>query len=262
MATQLGPSVQITAQDIFTTTTTQQHNLGEKAYTSDGRTYRYASVQPSAGGATGQPVGATLVTGNVLQSPANIPNHLALVPTQGQAVGDTTIIVTLGATAASANLYAGGYAIISTTPGVGYAYLIKSHAAVASAGVMTITLSDSIQVAITTTSRVDLQQNAYSGVIQSPITTTTGSIVGVANAPIPSSGAGITTYGWIQSRGVCAALNTGGTTLGSALAAANPAAAGAVYTAVNTNAFTLNIVGHAIGTGVTAKNNAVYLTLD
>ena len=261
MAT-LGPTVQITAHDIFTSSNTQQHTLGEKAYANDGRTFRYASVQPSAGGATGQPVGATLVTGNVLQSPAVVANHVTLTPTQAQAIGDTTIIVTLGATAASASQYSGGYAIISTAPGNGFAYLIKGHAAVASAGVMTITLAEPIQVALTTSSRIDLQQNAYSGVIQSPVTTTTGSIVGVALAPIASNGSGLTTFGWIQSRGVCAALNTGSTTVGSALAAANPAAAGAVYTAATTNAFTLNMIGHALGTGVTAKNNAVYLTLD
>ena len=258
----LGPTPQIVANDIFTTTTVQQHGLGEKAFTSDGRTFRYVAVQPSAGGATGQPVGATLVTGNVIQGPAIVAAHVTLVPTQGQAVGDFTIVATLGAAAAYVNQYAGGYAVISTAPGNGYAYLIKGHAAVASAGVITLTLAEPIQVAITTTSRVDLQQNIYSGVIQSPITTTTGSILGVANAPIPASTSGLTTYGWLQSRGVCAALNTGGTTVGSPLAAANPAVAGAVYTAAITNAFTIQTIGHAVATGVTAKNNAIYLLLD
>lgn len=258
MSTQISGPVDVAAQDIFTTSAVQQHGLGNICYTADGRKFRYVAVQPSSGGATGQPVGATLVSGNVLQGPAQLANHLALTPTATNAVGDTLVTVTLGATAASANQYSGGYLIFSTGPGNGIAYLIKSHPAAASLATLAITLSDSIKVATTAASRVDLQQNLYSGVIQTPITTATGGTVGVAVNPIASNTDGTMNFGWIQTHGIAACLITGTPAVGNLIVGGSTAAAGAAAIFSGT----LAAIGYTLSTGVSAKNNAVYLTID
>src|SRR5206468_4270040 len=128
------------------------HYTGERMPTKDGRSFRYVLNGAVA-----------LVAGNVIQAPAQVPNHLALTPVAAS-IGDTSITVALGATAATANQYAGGYAIISTTPGNGYAYRIQSHPAAALSTSVILKLDEAVQVALTTSSRVDLQANAYSGV--------------------------------------------------------------------------------------------------
>lgn len=261
MATQISGPVQIIAQDIFTTSSIQQHGLGSLAYTSDGRKFRYAAVNAVTGGPTGSIVGVTLIAGNVLQAPAQIANHLALVPVAA-AIGDSTITVTLGATAAFANQYSGGYAIVSTTPGNGYAYLIKGHPLAASAASLVLTLSDNLVVALTASSRIDLQQNIYSGVIQTPVTTATGATVGVAMQPIVAPASSTTVnnqnFGWIQTHGVAGVLITGTPAVGNSVCGGNTAAAGAAAIVSGT----LSAIGYTLSTGVTAKNNAVYLTID
>ena len=252
-------SVQIFGQDIFTDSTVQAHKLGELGHTPDGRKFRYVSVEPSATTVTGQTAGATLVSGNVIQSAAQIANHLALTPSAA-AIGATTITVTLGATAAFVNQYAGGYAIISTSPGNGYAYEIKSHPLAASGASVVLTLVDAVEVALTTSSRVDLQRNAYASVIQAPVTTATGSAIGVALHPIPAAttgGATGQTYGWIQSYGPAAVLIDGTPAVG-AMVVSTGAAAGAATIFSST----LQVIGKMMTTGVNTKNNAVFVTID
>ena len=258
--TSLTGSVQIFGQDVFTDSTIQQHRLGELGHTADGRKFRYVSVEPSATTVTGQTAGVTLVSGNVIQSSAQVANHLARTPVAA-AIGATTITISLGATAAFVNQYAGGYAIISTGPGNGYAYEIKSHPlAASSAAALVLTLVDSVKVALTTSSRVDLQRNPYASVIQAPVTTATGAAVGVALHPIPAAttgGATGQTYGWIQTCGPAAVLIDGTPAVG-AMVVATGAAAGAATIFSST----LQVIGKMMTTGVDTKNNAVFLQID
>jgi len=259
MATTLTGPVQLFGQDVFTASAVQQHSLGERGITADGRAYRYVSVEPSATGVTGQPVGASLIAGNVIQSSAQIANHLALTPVAAT-IGDSTITVALGATACYINQYASGFAVISTGPGNGTAYKIKSHPAGASSASVVFTLEDNLLVSLTTSSRVDLQRNPYAGVIQAPVTTASGSPVGVAQWALPALTVGGATgqnYGWIQTRGIAACLITGTPAVG-AFVVATGAAAGAA--AIGSG--TLAPIGTMLTLGVTAKNNAVMLTLD
>jgi hypothetical protein len=210
--------------------------------TSDGRVFRYAKA------------GAVdLVAGNMLQAPAQVANHLALTPVAA-AIGDMTITVALGATAATANQYAGGWAFISTTPGNGYAYPIIGNPAAALSTSMVVTLAAPLIVALTTSSRVDLQANPYNGVIQTPVTTLTGAVVG--NAPYIIAA---TEHGWIQTRGPAACLVKG--TPGVGLAVVCPGtAAGAVV--VDGAASETPVVGNMLTTGVDGKNNGVMLLLE
>lgn len=243
MATQLGPSVQVVAQNVSVSSTTQQHVLGEKAFTSDGRTFRYVKAGASA-----------LVPGDVIQSPAIVANHVNLTPTATAAVGDTTLTVTLGATAATANQYAGGYLVIEKgTTGAGQTLLIKSHPAASSSATLTLTLSDPFVVATSGTVTASLVANNYSGVIQAPVTTLTGTPVGVAVAAIPAA-----SFGWICSRGITGVKADGAITVGTVGVAVPSAAAGAA----KVMAATLFQIGTFCKTTIDTQITPCYLTLD
>lgn len=227
--------------DLFDWSTDQRHALGERFTTGDGRTFRYALAGAVA-----------LVPGNALQAPAQVANHLNLTVTAAAAVGATKVSVTLGATAAAQNAYKEGVLVVSTTPGNGYAYRIAGHAAIGSGGSGDIYLEDPIQVALTTSSKVDLQANPYAGVIQTPVTTLTGAPVGGAVSAIAAA-----SYGWIQTRGQFAGLIDG--TPGVSFCLSCPAAVAGGF-AINSG--TLAIVGRTLVTGVDTKNKSIFLLFE
>ena len=162
------------------------HNLGQKLVTPDGRSFRYVRAG-----------GTALVAGNLLQSIAEDTGEQDLTPT-ATAIGATTI--TTSAITVTANQYAGGYVLVTVTPGIGQAFKIKSHPA-STAAAVTLTLEDPVQVALTTTSRIDLVPNIYEGVIAHP-TTSSGVPVGVAVNDITAN-----QYGWIQTGGIANVSN-------------------------------------------------------
>ena len=220
---------------------TPSHNLGELAVTADGRKFRYVKAGAAA-----------LVAGTVVQAPAEVANHQALSPTADTAIGSKTLTVTLGATAATANQYAGGYVVVSVTPGAGKAYQIDSHPAAALSATLELTLVDPLQVALTNAaSEVDLISNLYNGVIITP-TTPTSCNVGVAVYPID-----IGYYGWVQSGGVANVLSDVGTTTGLPVCSSN-ATAGAVETLTGTQA----PVGITVSAVSTTEYGAVKLLID
>lgn len=243
MASQLGSDLLITALDLTANTSTQQHNLGERAVTNDGRAFRYVKAGAS-----------DLVPGKLQQSPAEITNHENLTPSAAS-VGDTSITVTLGATLATANQYANGWAVVTVTPGQGYQYKIKSHPAAAQSASLTLQLVDPIQVALTTSSRIDLVQNPYSGVILNPATATSAPI-GVAVYPITAS-----QYGWVQVGGPASVLADGAVTVGNLVVASN-GTAGAVENAVNASTEAQAVVGCALTGIATTEYGLVDLLLD
>ncbi len=233
-----------TGGEIFSTSATQAHALGTKAVTRDGREFRYCQAGASA-----------LVVGNVIQAPAQITAHQDMTPSAA-AIGDTSITVTPGATAGAANLYANGWAFISVTPGLGYLYEVSSHAAITASVAFVINLfkDSALQVALTTSSRVGLTHNPYKNVIQSPVTTLTGAVVGVAVYPIAA-----TQYGWIQTKGPGGVLVAG--TPGVGLAVVVPAtAAGAVV--VDGAASATKTVGSMMVTGQDGLVQPVLLNIN
>lgn len=231
-----------TPTTMYDSSTTQQHQLGTRMSDGNGRVFVYAKAGASA-----------LVAGNVIQAPAQITTHQQLTPSAA-AIGATSISVTLGATnATTADQYAGGYAIIDTTPGNGYAYRILSHPAAAASAAVVITLSEPLKVALTTSSRVSLQSNPYNNVIQSPITTLTGKVVGVAVHPAAAS-----EYCWLQTYGVAPVLVAG--TPGVGLAVVVPGtAAGCVV--IDGGIAATEVVGAMMVTGVDGKNQAVFINI-
>ncbi len=205
-----GQVVQLTDQEVrntYVATTSgatllsgERFPVGTLGTTQDGRWYRFAQAGAAA-----------LVPGDVICGPAPVTNHVDNIAT-ATAIGATTVTFTQGATAVTQNQYKDGFLVISVTPGAGYTYGISSHAAVASATSYAWPLEpgESIQVALTTTSRIDLIANPYRGVIQAPATTLTSTPVGVAVSPIP-----IADYGWIQVQGICGVLTAGTLVIGN-----------------------------------------------
>jgi hypothetical protein len=194
--------------DLLTNESVASTTLGSRGVSNDGREYRYAKVGDTA-----------LVVGYLQQSPVEITNHQGLTPAAA-ALGANTISITLGATAATANQYAGGFMVIETTPDVGYVYRIASNPAISLSTAGTFTLDDVIRgTAITTTTRVDLYPNPYNGVIINP-STATSAPVGVAVTAITAA-----YYGWIQTRGQGAVVaDANALVVGTNIAASNATA--------------------------------------
>ena len=241
---QLTSDILITAQKLFSSSSTQQHDLGSKAVTADGRRFRYIKCDATT----------ALVPGKLYQAVPEVTNHQDLAPAI-TAIGATSVTVTLGGTAASANQYTNGYLVPVSTPGQGYQYKIKSHPAQTStSGDLVVTLypEDALQVAFTASTDVDLVRNPFDGIIINP-TTTTGVVVGAA-VYIVAAGE----YGWIQTGGPASLLDDGsGIGVGVNVSASN-GTDGAVEAAVTAQA----ALGIAM-TGIAASDyGLIYLTLD
>ena len=224
-------SIDAIGQPLFSSRATPVHGLGTIARDGAGRVFRYCLS------------GVTQTVGNVLQAAAQVTDHQGLTPVNA-AIGDTTIVATLGGTAVAAeNLYADGFAQISVTPGLGYSYRIVGHLAVLGGGVITLKLDPSgpIQVAITAAnSKVCLVQNPYKYVIQSPTSAGSGAIVGVSIYPIVSG-----EYGWIQTGGVAAVLIAGTPAVGYPVGWSTTAGAAAVTTGTTAPIGRMMVTGQA-----------------
>ena len=208
-------------------------DLGAEMHSSDGRSFRYALAG-----------GTSLVVGTLQQAQAEATDSQNLA-CAAAAIGATSVTTTTTLTV-TANEFAGGWLIVSVTPGVGYQYRIRSHPA-ATAATLVLTLEDPIQVALTTTSRVDLVHNPYSSIIINP-TTATSAPVGVAVNNVTNA-----QYGFIQIKGVATILADGASTVGTNVSASN-ATAGAVEPAVTAQA----AIGVAI-TGVASTEYGAFL---
>jgi hypothetical protein len=208
----------------------------------NGDLYRYAKFGGSA-----------TVAGNVLQSPATIANHSSMTPAVA-AIGATEVTVTLGATAATANQYAEGYLVTSSTPGHGYALKIKSHPAADASATLVLTLEDPLIIAITASTTVDMVLNPFAGVIQSP-TTETGAPVGVALYVGTAA-----SFGWIKTRGIAGVLCQGTIAVGETAVVSNGTAGAVEAGADATDAQPL--VGRAVSAGADTQNFGLLLSID
>src|SRR3990167_304701 len=175
-------------------------SVGQQMVFDDGRKFRYASAGAVA-----------LAVANLQQAPIPVANHV-LQTAAAAAVGATSVALTLGATAATANQYHNGYLVVdlATNTGFGYTYGIDHPPAVASAGVFTVPLKSTVQVAISTAANsISLVPNTYQGVILAVATNPTATIAGVSVRVIP-----IGDFGWVQTRGACMCLTTGTLVIG------------------------------------------------
>jgi hypothetical protein len=205
--------------------------VGTLGTTQDGRWFRFARNG-----------GSTLVPGNVVSGVAPVTNQVGNTAT-ATAAGATSVTFTQGATAITQNQYKDGYLSISVTPGAGYIYPISDHPAVASATANTYRLNgDSVQVALTTTSRIDLVANPFRGVIQAAATTLTSNSVGVA-VSAPTSGQ----YCWVQVEGPANVLTAGTLIVGQrAVTPTGVAGAAGPETATAANSKTESTIGQVM----------------
>lgn len=231
-------------QDAFTSSATRLHPLGTPGEAFGGRKFRY--VQAGA---------VALVVGNALQARIEDVDHDDIA-VRVTAAGATELLITTGSSggALDANEYAEGWAVIDTTPGLGYAYRIKSHAAIAAStnGTLILEEDDPIQVALTASSKVTLMTNPYKGVIQHPVTTASGVTVGGAVCVIAAS-----EYGWIQTGGPGAALIAGTPGVGQPVTAV-----GATAGALTVHSAELSNVAYMMVTGRSGKVLPVFWLLD
>lgn len=194
-----GP-VQLFANDIRDTSSAALHPVGTLGITSDGRKYRYSKAGAS-----------DLAPGKLCVAATVVANHVNMAVAAAAAVGDKEVTVTLGATEATANQYAGGYLVINDAAGEGISYLISGHPAADASASLTIKLQEEVQVALTTSSEATLCKNPYDGAVIS-VTDQADMAIGIPNVTIPD-----TEYGWIQTGGVCSALADEAFAVGAAL---------------------------------------------
>lgn len=194
---------------------------------------------------------ADTVAGSLYQAPAQIANHQNMAVTAAS-IGALVVNVTPGATAGAQNLYAEGQLIVHTTPGLGNIYGVSSHLAITSSTAFNVNLDpdDPIQVALTTSSKVDLVSNPYGNNIVTP-TTISNVSVGVANYIVTAA-----FNGWLQTAGPCGVLINGTPAVGL-----NVIPSATTSGAVDIASSTSQVVGYMMVTGVSTKVQPVFLTI-
>lgn len=241
MRTTLSGVIQVTGQDLVESSV-QQLALGAYAETEDGRGFRYGKAV------------ATTVAGKLYQcTPQDATNYAppgGLGISANVAIGGTVITLS-GSLTITLNALAGGYLTAAITPGAGYSYKIKGNTAVAGATGCVITLEDPLKVAMTTaTTKVVMVADPYKAVVVMP-TTVTAAPAGVSTYPITTD-----YYGWFQTHGACAVLNSGGTAIGLSITP------GGAEGAVKTGATTLGDIGYCLNAMTTAEYGMVFLNID
>jgi hypothetical protein len=178
----------IAPQEIYTSSTTQNTDIGARFTAGDGRVFRYVSAGTTA-----------LVAGKVYQSAAIDTTNFTNVIVAAAGT-NTTTVTTTGTITLTANQLSGGILSVRNGIGLGFGYRIKSHPAITT-GTVAFILEDPLVAGLTATSHVDLIPNPYANVYLAP-TTLTGVPIGVATANTAG-----TNYGWVQTRGLCPVIS-------------------------------------------------------
>jgi len=202
--------INLIAQEIFEESQYQQHVLGSLGIDKYGDKYRYVKNGAVA-----------LVTGHLIQEPAEDTNFRSMVVASASAIGSDEVTVTLGGTAVTANLFDEGMLWVESSTGLGQQFHIKRHdVQTSTTGSCKFVLDRPLKIALTTSSQVSVRKSPYKAVIEYPVTTQTGGAVGVALQATT-----ISYFGWLKSGGNCPVLfDTGGNTANDA-SAVSPSAA-------------------------------------
>lgn len=197
---------------------------------------------------------AALDRGKICVAPTVVANHINMSFTAAPAAGATTVTVTLGATAATADQYKGGLLVVNDGTGEGRSYPVEGNLAADSSGTCTVYLKEAIDtLGAVSETNVDLLVNDYNGAVIS-ITDGADRTLGV---PLVSIAIGY--YGWIQSGGPCAIWVD--ETLANGIAIVpGTSVAGSVEAA---DAAGEMVIGSVSGTaGVDTEYQNMYLTID
>ena len=194
------------------TNTTKKRSLGTILELPDGREFKYVLNGSGA-----------ITSGKLTSSAAMIGNHDMDLTTAAASVGDTSITVTLGGTAATKDQYADGYIYTNDGTGQGQIYRIASNPAADSSATLAVTLAsnDAVSVALDSTTESGLAVNPYSGIVVSP-TSVTNRTLGVTATDIAANA-----YGFVQTKGLASVLVSGTVVAGEPLRVAGATTAGA-----------------------------------
>lgn len=172
-------------QNLYEESSVAFHKLGELYISPWGDKFRYV-----------QNGGVALVAGHLLQEAAEDTNYRSMVCQAAAAIGSTSISVTLGGTAVTANQFESGHLFVESSTGLGQSFRIVRHTVQTSTtGTCTFEVDRPVKVALTTSSQISVRKNGYDGVIDYP-TTPTGGPVGVSLIGMTAA-----YYGWVQSGG-------------------------------------------------------------
>ncbi len=207
--------------------------------------------------------GTTIAPGKVYQNAANVGDHTNIAVTAFQAYSangnvPAKVTVTLGATAVTANQYAGGFLSGSDGTGEGQICRIASHPAADASASLVVTLEEGPLTAfVGSASEVSLTPATGNGVIITPTTTATSAPVGLSIYAIAASA-----YGFLLTKGIGNALaDSTNPVIGNAISASliTSGAVGSVNYA--TNVLTNSVIGTALVTGVSTEYRPVYMNL-
>lgn len=235
---------QLSNQDVYRISATKLMRLGTLGTTRDGRMFRYTLA-----GAV------TLAPGKLCQIPAVISTHQNIAVQTASLVGDNNLSVTLGATNnTTAGQYDDGYVVGYDASGVGQSLQIQANSVATAATTCVLALYDPVATAQSTSGKVNLELNPYSGALVSATSQTTEMATGVPNVSITAAN-----YGWLQTRGVAAVLTNGSITKGSGVVPGQTTAGSVDIEATGT---ITQRVGTQLQTGTTTKYSTTYLTID
>lgn len=203
-------------------------------------------------------VGASTITRGKLQTaPAPKANHHNMAVAVAGAIGDKSLTVTLGATAAVADEYAEGWLVISDATLGGFRMKIKTHPAANSAASLLVTFFEPLPVALTTSAKANLVHNTYNGIIEG-----TSQTVRAAGVSEVTATTGL--FCWVKTRGTASLLADQTISLG-AFIAPSTSVSGSVIEVSTTygTAEKTNIVGQAtIMAGVDTEKRPVRLEIE
>ena len=234
-----GPTI-ISSMDPFKESAIQEHALGQRAETVDGRVFRYAQM------------GEAITIGAICVSPAIDATLVNCAVTAAAAIGATSVSFTNAATTATANEYAEGFAIVSYGTGLGQILKVASHAAWTSGGASTVTLEDPLTIALDTTSKIEFTHNPWNGVMMT-----------ASSVTVPAGGAlrAFTSayYGWLQTKGVFPGIADGTVTAGYQIMCDASTAGDIDLVGTATQQY---IVGNAIKASASGYHHPIWLKLE
>jgi hypothetical protein len=202
------------------------------------------------------------VPGKLYQNAALVPNHQNCATTAYTAYSNNgnvpaSVTVTLGATAATANQYQGGYLAVVDGTGEGQLLKIASNPAANASAAIVITLEDGPTTALVgADSEVSLLPATGNNLVIQP-TTVTNTVFGLSMYNIAAE-----SYGFFLVQGVGNALSDATTPAVGCAISWSAATAGAVgATPYAGNVLTGNVVGYTAILGVSGEYRAVYMNI-
>lgn len=237
-------AIQLSNQDVYRISSTKLMRIGVLGLTRDGRKFRY-----------GLAGAVTLAPGKLCQIPAFVSTHQNIAVQTASVVGDTNLSVTLGATnATTAGQYDDGYVVGYDASGVGQTLQIQANSVASASTTCVLALYDPVAIAQTTSGKVNLELNPYSGALVYATGATTEYAIGVPQVSITAAN-----YGWFQTGGVAAVLTNGTITKGAGIIPGQTTAGSVDIEGTGT---ITQRVGFQLQTGTSTKYSTSFLTID